>query len=105
MYFHDEVLEDVHKHQLDNSRRTLFIDRFDLMRKGGYYSQLKGPDSQKQLNVTVSAADPGDRIAYFTREASLKRGPAVVPFSAPACAVRFDVYDHAIKIKALAALP
>jgi pimeloyl-ACP methyl ester carboxylesterase len=74
MYFHEEVLEDVHKYQLDNSRRSLFIDRFDLMREGGYYSRLKGADSEKELNVTVSAADPGDRIAYFTRKASLKRG-------------------------------
>jgi len=44
------------------------------MRKGGFYSQVKGPDSEKELHVTVSAADPGDRIAYFTRKASLRRG-------------------------------
>lgn len=73
-FFHEEVLEDVHEHRRDRSHRSLFIDRFDLMREGGFYSQLKVPDVDKELHVTVSAADPGDRIAYFTREAALKRG-------------------------------
>lgn len=74
VFFHKEVLEDVHVHRRDRSHRSLFIDRFDLMRKGGFYSQLKGSDIDKELHVTVSAADPGDRIAYFTRDAALRRG-------------------------------
>ncbi|MCP4486661.1 MAG: hypothetical protein GY820_04975 [Gammaproteobacteria bacterium] len=74
VFFHTEVLEDVHEHRRDQSHRSLFIDRFDLMREGGFYSQLKRPDEGKELHVTVSAADPGDRIAYFTREAALRRG-------------------------------
>lgn len=73
-YFHKEVLESVHEYRGDKSRRSLFIDRYDLMREGGFYSQLKEEDKDKELNVTVSAADPGDRIAYFTREKALKRG-------------------------------
>jgi hypothetical protein len=36
------------------------------MREGGFYSQLKKPDKDKELHVTVSAADPD----IFT----LKRG-------------------------------
>lgn len=74
VFFHKEVLEDVHEHRRDKSHRSLYIDRFDLMREGGFYSQLKGPDRDKELLVTVSAADPGERIAYFTREATLRRG-------------------------------
>lgn len=73
-YFHKEVLEHVHEYRGDKSRRSLFIDRFDLMREGGFYSQLKEEDKHKELHVTISAADPGDRIAYFTRAAALKRG-------------------------------
>ncbi|MDJ0879463.1 MAG: hypothetical protein QNI86_12670 [Halieaceae bacterium] len=73
-YFHEEVLENVHEYRPDRSRRALYIDRFDLMCEGGYYSQLKDPDQEKALYVTLSAADPGDHIAYFTREAALKRG-------------------------------
>lgn len=73
-FFHSEVLEHVHKHQRDGSHRTLYIDRFDLMRQGGFYAQLKGEDRDKELHVTVSATDPGDRIAYFTRAPSLRRG-------------------------------
>ena len=74
VYFHDEVLENVHEHRRDRSHRTLYIDRFDLMRTGGFYSRLKVPDAEKQLHVTISAADPGDRVAYFTRQKSLRRG-------------------------------
>lgn len=74
VFFHDEVLESVHQHRRDQSHRTLYIDRFDLMRDGGFYSKLKVPEDEKQLHVTISAADPGDRIAYFTREKSLRRG-------------------------------
>ena len=44
------------------------------MREGGFYSQVPGEDVNKELHVTVSAADPGDRIAYFTRDKLLKRG-------------------------------
>ena len=44
------------------------------MCNGGFYSQLKVPDAEKQLHVTISAADPGDRIAYFTRQKALRRG-------------------------------
>ncbi len=73
-FFHAEVLEDVHEHRRDISHRTLYLDRFDLMCEGGFYSQLKKPDKDKELHVTVSAADPGDRIAYFTRETTLRRG-------------------------------
>jgi hypothetical protein len=73
-YFHKEVLESVHNYRPDKSLRSLYIDRFDLMRKGGYYDQIRKPDAEKELCVTLSAVDPGDRIAYFTREAALKRG-------------------------------
>ena len=74
VYFHDEVLEDTHAHRRDTSHRTLYIDRFDLMRQdGGFYAQIKG-NLPKELYVTVSAANPGDRIAYFTRAPSLRRG-------------------------------
>ena len=73
-YFHKEVLESVHDYRRDKSHRSLFIDRYDLMREGGFYSQVPGEDVNKELHVTVSAADPGDRIAYFTRDKLLKRG-------------------------------
>lgn len=73
VFFHDEVLEDTHVYQQDNSYRCFFLDRFDMMRQGGFYDQLKA-GQPKELKFTVTAADPGDRIAYFSRASNLKRG-------------------------------
>ncbi len=73
VFFHDEVLESVHRHERQPAHRTLYIDRFDLMRKGGFYDRITG-NKPRELHVSVTAADPGPRIAYFTRTKSLKRG-------------------------------
>ena len=73
VFFHNEVLEDTHVHRGTKANRCFFVDRFDLMRKGGFYDQIK-VGSRRELHFTVTAADPGDRIAYFSRESTLKRG-------------------------------
>ena len=72
-FFHKEVLEDVHPHRRTPANRALFIDRFDIMAAGGFYSRI--PQGQpRELQFTVTAADPGDRIAYFTHSKDGKRG-------------------------------
>jgi hypothetical protein len=73
VYFHDEVLEDVHTHRRTNANRCLFLDRFDMMKAGGFYDLIK-EGNPKELSVTVTAADPGDNVGYFTRGSSGKRG-------------------------------
>ena len=75
--FHDEVMEDSHTYRQANANRCFYLDRFDIMRKGGFYDQLRAGQPQ-ELNFTVTAADPGDRIAYFSRESNLKRGLVMV---------------------------
>ncbi len=73
VFFHREVLEDTHVYGKANSNRCFFLDRFDIMRQGGFYDQLKA-GQPKELKFTITAADPGDRIAHFSRAKSLKRG-------------------------------
>jgi pimeloyl-ACP methyl ester carboxylesterase len=73
VFFHDEVIEDTHVHQATKANRCLYIDRFDIMGKDGFYNRIK-VDQSKELYFTVTAADPGDRIAYFSKSAGKKRG-------------------------------
>lgn len=73
VFFHDEVLEDVHVHRRANANRCLFLDRFDVMRTGGFYDQIRA-GQPKALSFTVTAADPGDHVAYFARKSTAKRG-------------------------------
>ena len=67
IFFHDEVLEAAHPHRRSPEHRNFFIDRYDMMRPGGWYDQIPEP-SERQLHFSVTAADPGDRIAYFERK-------------------------------------
>ena len=73
VYFHDEVLESTHVHRRSGANRCLFLDRFDMMKSGGFYDRV-GADKKKELTFTVTAADPGDHIAYFSRKASQRQG-------------------------------
>ncbi len=73
VFFHDEVLEDIHEHQRAKTNRTLYLDRFDIMRSGGFYDRIK-EKAKREVHFTLTASDPGDRIAYFARGARAKRG-------------------------------
>jgi hypothetical protein len=63
-YFHDEALEAVHTHRRSPEYRNFYIDRYDMMGAGGWYAQIRNPE-ERRLTFTVTAADPGERIAYF----------------------------------------
>lgn len=82
VFFRDEVLENTHVYKQTDSRRCFFLDRFDIMRDGGFYDQLKA-GQPKELKFTITAADPGDRIAYFSRASNLKMGLAKLHQEAP----------------------
>ena len=82
VFFHDEVLENKHVHQSTKANRCLYIDRFDIMGGGGFYDRIPGRDP-KELHFTVTAADPGDRIAYFSRESAMKRGLVMLHQESP----------------------
>ena len=73
VFFHQEVLEDVHKHRRDPANICLYMDRYDLMREGGFYDRV--PTSKLvDLAFTVTAEDPGDRISYFSRRRDARTG-------------------------------
>lgn len=73
VFFHEEVLADVHKHRRHPANICMFMDRYDLMRDGGFYDQV--PSSKLvELAFTVTAEDPGDRISYFSRRRDARHG-------------------------------
>ena len=73
VFFHSEVLADVHKHRRAPENICMYMDRFDLMRDGGFYDQV--PASKlAELAFTVTAQDPGDRISYFSRRRDARHG-------------------------------
>ena len=73
VFFHSEVLADVHKHRRTPANICMFMDRYDLMRDGGFYDQV--PASKlEELAFTVTAEDPGDRISYFSRRRDARHG-------------------------------
>ncbi len=67
VYFQKEVLEHVHTHRRSPEYRNFYIDRYDMMKPGGWYDQIRNPE-ERALLFTVTAADPGSRIAYFQRK-------------------------------------
>jgi len=62
VYFHREVLKDVHTNGANAARRCLYADRTDLMES--YYSKIRGK-AEKVLNMSISANPPGDNVTYF----------------------------------------
>jgi len=66
-FFHEEVLEATHSHRRAPEYRNFFIDRYDMMGPKGWYEQIP-EQAERQLLFSLTAADPGDRIAYFERK-------------------------------------
>lgn len=75
VYFHREVMEDVHVNTLDAARRCLYVDRTDLM--FGFYPLIKSVEKQ-QLAMSISAAPPGRNITYFEKTKIGAKGHVVV---------------------------
>jgi alpha-beta hydrolase superfamily lysophospholipase len=72
-YFHDKVLAQVHRHRREEANVCLFMDRYAMMGKGGFYERV-AKDKFQGLAFTVTAEDPGERVAYFSRAKGGKRG-------------------------------
>jgi hypothetical protein len=62
VFFHRQVLDDVHVNGQSASRRCLFIDRTDMML--GFYRLMRSAN-KRQLAVSISAAALGSNIRYF----------------------------------------
>lgn len=75
-YFHDEVLTHVHRHRRDQSHVCLYMDRYDLMCKGGFYDCVS-KDKLPELAFTVTAENPGHQVSYFSQAKAGQRG--VIP--------------------------
>ncbi|HZF14247.1 MAG TPA: alpha/beta fold hydrolase [Thermoanaerobaculia bacterium] len=62
VYFHRQVLVDVHNNGANPAYRCLYADRNDLMTN--YYGMIRKA-ADKVLNMSISANPPGDNISYF----------------------------------------
>jgi pimeloyl-ACP methyl ester carboxylesterase len=63
VFFHREILREVHLNQYNPSYRCLFINRTKLAE---YYKKI--PDNQlKVLNMSISVKPPGENIRYFSQ--------------------------------------
>jgi len=68
VYFHREVLEDVHTNANNAAYRCLFVDRTDLLNE--FYPRI-GKNVEKILTMSISANAPGGNVSYFS---DAKRG-------------------------------
>jgi pimeloyl-ACP methyl ester carboxylesterase len=68
VYFHREVLEDVHTNGSNAAYRCLFVDRTDLVNE--FYQRI-GKNVEKILTMSISAQAPGGNVSYFS---DAKRG-------------------------------
>lgn len=73
LFFHDEVIEDIHVNRRTPHRRCFFIDRYDMMCAGGFYAQIPS-SGLKSLAMTITATDPGDNVSYFKHGEARSRG-------------------------------
>ena len=77
VYFHREVLEDVHNNGLNPAYRCLYVDRTDLVEN--YYERIRG-DVAHALFMSVSATPPGDNVGYFSDYKTGARGSVPLHF-------------------------
>ena len=77
VYFHREVLEHVHAFGGNASQRCLYLDRTDL--RYNYYESIRG-DVARVLNMSLSAAPPGDNVRYFDSYRTGARGMLALHF-------------------------
>ena len=68
VYFHREVLEDVHTNGSNAAYRCFFVDRTDLLNE--FYQRI-GRNVEKILTMSISAKAPGGNVSYFS---DAKRG-------------------------------
>lgn len=74
LYFHREVLENVHP-KAQVATRCLFIDRTDLVEN--FYGKIP-EDEPKELRATISAVQPGPKVRYFAEEGESPEGSLLV---------------------------
>ncbi len=75
IYFHKEVLEDVHVNKQAPSLRALYVDRTDLLMK--YYPLIPQKD-KREVALSISAAELGPNVRYFDKTRVGARGNMVV---------------------------
>jgi len=75
VFFHKEVLEHVHANGLEPHRRCFFVDRTDLLER--FYPMMRNP-AQRQVAISLSAAEAGANVRYFDSTRVGARGHLVV---------------------------
>ena len=73
VFFHREILEDVHINSTSASYRCLFLDRTDLCMR--FYSPS---DGKRQVALSISAAPIGDDVQYFNNADSKATGEIII---------------------------
>lgn len=63
VYFHRNVIEDVHPNAINPASRCVYIDRTDLV--NGYYPLIPAA-MEKIVTMSLSANAPGDNVHYFS---------------------------------------
>lgn len=63
-YLHDQVIADVHRNDRERAHCVFYMDRYGLMRDGGFYSMIPR-NRPAGLSMTVTADDPGPNVSYF----------------------------------------
>lgn len=81
VFFHSEVLEHVHPFGPNPCQRCLYVDRTDLVER--YYASIPGAVA-KVLNMSVSAAPPGEHVSYFANYRAGARGTVPLHVEDPA---------------------
>ncbi|MBK82064.1 MAG: hypothetical protein CMQ43_14235 [Gammaproteobacteria bacterium] len=76
VYFHRDVLEDVHVNKQDSSMRSLYVDRNDLLE--GYYAKRISQQENRSVAMSISAAKVGSNIRYFDSTREGAKGHIVV---------------------------
>ncbi|MBI1785925.1 hypothetical protein HYR69_12340 [Candidatus Sumerlaeota bacterium] len=75
LYFHREILEDVHTNGLGPSHRAFYVDRSDLV--NNYYGKIPGAVA-KAVYMSISANPPGKNISYFDNYREGAKGTMLV---------------------------
>jgi len=69
----DQTLGSMVRLELQKMGGYEVIDRYDMMREGGFYSKVPKTGEQA-LAMTVTASDPGDNVSYFAHGVPSSRG-------------------------------
>ncbi|WP_417484040.1 esterase/lipase family protein [Maricaulis salignorans] len=70
----NNLIKDGHRNRRNNERRVLHIDRRALMQSEGFLKKTLTRAYEPVLAAAITAASPGEKIAYFSKDARAGSG-------------------------------